>query len=513
MSNHIHSSGVASQITQNTDIQKLAIGASTTLIGKVGGRGIHVISQILLARFLGPEAFGLYAIGWSVLRIVGGLTPLGLDKGVLHFGPRYQQDDLSQLNRLLSLSIWLALLSGLAMGGLLFFSADWLAIQVFKKPGLVTILRWIAFIIPLVGGLRVAEATTRLSHQMKFSIYAEQIGQPTVNFVLIIFFLWTGLKVTGAMLALAISFGFGMILALYYIKYLYPQTFGFAPMQSFMAKKILKYSLPASFAGIFSMFIVWVDRLMVGYFLSSEAVGIYQAISQTTILFATVLGSFGAIFGPMITELYHQKEIRRLNDVYRISTKWGLYVCIPIALVIVFAPREFLSVIFGAEYVSGWLPLVILTVGQIINVVTGAVGLLLILTNRHRQWFVISFSGLLLNIVLGWILIPQWGIVGAAFGTAFSISVIFIMGLIQVRFSLKLWPYNKQYLIVIFASGVSASFLFLLQNISFDNSLIQLLTTSLISLGVFTLILSLSGLANEDKLFIRLIQTRLRSSK
>ncbi len=76
-------------------LNSLARGAGVGLSGKIGGRLIHLVAQVAFARLLGPEGFGLYALGFTLLRIITLLTPLGLPRGAIYFGSRHWRRDES----------------------------------------------------------------------------------------------------------------------------------------------------------------------------------------------------------------------------------------------------------------------------------------------------------------------------------------------------------------------------------------------------------------------------------
>jgi len=80
--------------------------------------------------------------------------------------------------------------------------------------------------------------------------------------------------------------------------------------------------------------------------------------------------------------------------------------------------------IFGDSYIQGWGALAILSIGQLVNAATGSVGVLLTMTGHERYMVVSAGLSAILNIVLNTILIPLWGLNGAALAT--TISLIFI---------------------------------------------------------------------------------------
>ena len=494
------------------DITKLASGASVTFAGRVVGSGSQVLTQVALARLFGPQVYGLYAIGWTLLRMSEVVGTLGLDNGVIHFASHYWPSDPARLKGVLLQALAGAFSSGVLLGWLLFMLSPWLADQVFQNPDLTPILQLFAFAFPFVTGLKVAAASTRVSQRMRFAVYAEDAGRPTLNLILVVVFYAFGLNLIGAVAAAVLSFVLALILSLYFVHRLYPLTFAAHPKPIFSGKELLAFSLPTALAGIFGMFIIWVDRLFVGYFRSETEVGLYQAVAQFSVIFSLTLSAVNAIFAPMIANLYHQGQVGRLNELFKISTKWMLYLSLPLFLVIVFAPVAAITVIFGSQYAGGSQALVILAVAQLVNVGTGSVGYLLVMTGRQNTWLVITGSMFAASLVLNVMLVPRLGLNGAALSSAIAVSSIFLLGLLTVRRKLGLWPYDRRYRKGLLAGVLTIGALALLQSLAIDSALIRLLSTLIVSVGTFSGTLTLLGLDPEDKDFMRVLLRRIRSS-
>ncbi len=494
------------------DVANLAKGAGITLFGRISGRGTHILGQVALARLLGPETFGLYAIGWTILRIAALVAPLGLEHGVIRYGSQQWHKDPSGLKGVLWQSLGVALLSGLLFGGGLYVAAPWLAQVVFQKPGLLWAIRGFGIALIPATTLRVAAAATRISQRMQYSALAEEFTPPAAHLlllVIIVYFLGWGLL--GAVAAGVLSFALGLLLALYFIRGLFQEIFATRAKFVFGTAELLSFSLPASLAGIFTVLITWITRLMVGYFLPASEVGIYQAASQAAMLFAIILSAFNAIFTPMIASLYHDGYLQRLNELFKVSTKWGLYVSLPLVLVLTVAPKEVLTAVFGWQYQNGAFPMTILVAGQLINVGTGAVGFLLIMTGYQNRWLLLSAGLLIISVALNILLIPRWGLLGAALGTAGSVGGLFTLGLLQVRRSLGFWPYDRRYLKGALATALSLCALILFRGVISSASPLALCGLTITSLVVFGITLILLGLDAEDRLLARLLRERLKN--
>jgi len=476
----------SSEETLQSDIRHLGKGAGIALVGRVGGRVLLLLNQVILARLLGPTEFGLFALGWTVLQMGSLISPLGLHQGIIRYGSQYWRADSARLRAVLQQSLGLVVLLGSVGALTLFIAAPWLAFEIFREPGLVGVFRGFALALALAAILRVAAAGTRISQRMQFSVLTEDLLPPLVQLMfvlLLVVLLNEGLK--GAVLSATVGFAAGVGLGVFFLWRLFGKEIrSTSPTQDqagLSVGELLAFSLPASLAGIFVMLTLRVDRLLVGYFLPASEVGIYQAASQAAMLSAMILGAFNAIFSPMIARLYHQGEMGRLNELFKVSTKWGLYVSLPPFLVLAVAPREVMTVVFGEPYASGAIPMVIMAGAQLFNAATGAVGLMLVMSGHPQRWLGLSTVSFALNVLLCVLLIPKLGLLGAALAMMASVMMLFGGGLAQVHSLLGLCPYDRRYI-----KGITAALVALIGLLG-EKVLLQVIEDFLLMLSLYVL--------------------------
>jgi O-antigen/teichoic acid export membrane protein len=495
---------------QANNISRLGIGASISLVGKVVGRGIDFLKQIALARLLSVEAFGLYALIWSLLRVVGILAPLGLQNGVIQFAMPFRLGDSGRFKDVVVRSLLLGLLVATFFSVLFWLAAPWLAENLFQDPDFVWASRLFALILPPMVGLRIAANATRISQRMQYAIYAEELLQSISALLLFVGLFLAGWQLSGAIWATILSFLLAFLLACYYLYQLFPNALRGQRVRAVSNKMLLAYSLPTALSGMFGVVVNRMDRLFIGYYLTTTDVGVYQAAAQFSIVFAVVLDGFNAIFSPMIADLYQNGRLDQLEEIFRVSTKWGIYVNAPFFLVIFFVPAALLEAVFGPAYLLGVTSLLILTIGQTINTGVGGVGRLLIMTGHQQAWFYSSGLMMILSILLNILLIPRWGIVGAAVATAVTIAMLFIVGLVQVRLLLNMWPYDARYRKGMVALLVAVGgLLLILRLLPMLSPWLLLVVATLSSCLFFWGTLLLLGLDEEDRTFFNTIWHRL----
>lgn len=410
-------------------------GAAVMLMGRLGGRAIHFVTQAVVGAVLGPAWFGVYALCWSVLRSLGLIATLGMHNAVIRFGAagRSEPGSTSNVRRLADRTVAIACLGGVAAGAVLFGVSDWIGASVFQIQDLGFALRITAVVLPALTVTLVASAATRVTQRMAYSVVVEDAVQPGVNLALVLIaVLGFGWGLTGSLIALLVSYAASAVVALRMIRTLFPIGVGGRAASCQPVTGILRYAVPTALAGALGNYAVWVDRFFLGYFRPAAEVGLYQAAAQVAGLFALILTAFNAILGPMIAEAASSRDVTGMATTFKAATKWGVYLSTPAVLVVVFASRDVLVAVFGSGYADASRVLLILLGGQFVNLATGAVGITLMLTGHQRRWLAITALGAVVNAVLNVLLIPPLGAEGAAIATATTLVLVFPMGAVDV---------------------------------------------------------------------------------
>lgn len=497
----------SSNNNDDPSMKKMAAGAGVSLFGTILARGLDFFKQVAMARFLGAQLFGLYALGWNTLRLVGILATAGLHTGVMHFATAYHHKNNGAFKSVIIRSILISFAIGWAITLVLILIAPWLTTTLFNSPEFLNPFRVFALMLPFLGALRVAATATRISQRMQYAILAEDIIQSTVNLILFTIFYLVGWRLLGAIISTVIAYIAALVLAIYFLYKLFGEEFRNSSHQLVSDRTLLTYSMPTAFAEFSGALITRVDRIFLGYFRTSAEVGVYQAAAQLSVIMASVLYAFNMILMPMISEQFHKKDMRQLEELFRVNTKWGIYSVVPLVLIIGFASEDIMVVLFGAEYLAGATALLILTVGQFINIATGATATILIMTGNQTRWFRLSMIMMFINLALNLLLIPKWGLNGAALVTSITISAQFIVGLIMIYRILHIWPYDRRYIKGIMSALIVCGALFIVGTIDLS-PLINLLVTTIISIVGFYGLLLIFGLDPEDKTFISQIAER-----
>jgi O-antigen/teichoic acid export membrane protein len=192
---------------------------------------------------------------------------------------------------------------------------------------------------------------------------------------------------------------------------------------SFWLKSSIPFALTAALQLINGRTVI----LTLGLFRADADVGIYRVATQSAALVVFGLRVVNSIQGPHIAHIYAQGDMKLLQKLVTRSSQAIMLVTLPAVAVIVLFGEFVIRIVFGAEYVGAYVPLVILCTGQFVNAATGSVASLLNMTGNERDTTRSAFVGAVTNLVLNLTLTPLWGMYGAAAATAATLIVWNVM--------------------------------------------------------------------------------------
>ncbi len=192
--------------------------------------------------------------------------------------------------------------------------------------------------------------------------------------------------------------------------------------QKIGTKAIIKRSFPMSISFLAFILLQSTDILVLGKYEPFSQVAYYARAAQLTQLVAIVLYAVNAVFATKIAELYERKDFVQLKKNIKQATRLIFVLTVPVAIILFLFPEFFLS-FFGEGYTEAGTALSILLVGQIINSTAGSIGMYMNMTGEQNRLQVISIIVLVLNLILNILLIPKYGLIGAAVSTASAIII------------------------------------------------------------------------------------------
>jgi len=489
----------------------VAKGGGITLAGKMFTNVTRFVTVFLLARLLGAEQYGLYQITLNAGTLFSGLALLGMDTALVRYvaissARRDEESTWGTLQVGIAIPAIISALTGFA----LFVLAYPVAERVFHDIALAPLLQVMALIIPTLTMSDLLVGAVRGFKNMEYPVIAQFIAQPMVRLVLIIIAGVGGLTVLQAV----IIFGVGDLVAtgmlIYYLNKLFPLRRPIA-MARRDVRGMMAFALPDWLAGMLDKFGSNIQTFFIGSLSSIAGAGIFAIADQINVVGHDFYTSLSISARPLIAELHDQGERIQLERVYQTANKWSLIVNIPLFLIMILFPAQLLA-IFGPSFVVGASTLMVLALANLVNVGTGMCGTILNMTGYTKLKFVNNSISLALSIAMDLLLIPRWGIMGAAVSNLIVILLLNVARIIQVYVLMGVQPYNRSFFKPLVAALIAYfCTLFLVGILNSPPGLLAVILLSAVLTAIFVGAIWLMGLAPEDYLVLGSMRQRVRA--
>jgi O-antigen/teichoic acid export membrane protein len=491
----------------------IAKGAGIVFFGTIIGTVLKYIFDLIIARNLGSELFGLFFLGLAVFRVLESISTIGLHNGVLRYVALFRgENDIERLKGIILIAAKTVIIVGVCLALLLFALSNVIAVSVFNKTELNKALKCFAIAIPFSALTMIFIYATQGFKIMQYKIYVREIFEPISRIILAFLGFLLGWKLFGIIFIFVASIIIGTILSFHYLKGAFPEILKRKIEAIYEQKKLFKFSWPLFFVGVLNITIMWVNILMIGYFLTKEDVGVFSAAHRTALLTQVVLLSFNSIFAPIISDLHNRNEYNKLEKLFKITAKWTFSISFPMILLVAFFSKQILY-LFGEGFVRGASCLIILAAGYLASSLVGSAEYVLMMTGKSVINFLNSLVLLIMIVILNLFLIPEYGIVGAALSTLLSFLFINIVRLIEVYLILRIHPYRINFFKSVIAGTLSLYILYLVSKYSsgFNKPLVLMTVGSSVFLGIYFLITYLLGIEEEEKAIINNLKDKIYS--
>jgi O-antigen/teichoic acid export membrane protein len=497
----------------NRNLAQISRQSAVFFLGTLFTMGAGYLVKIYVARVLGAEQLGLYALGMTMVSLVQMAGMLGLQGTAPRFVAVYNTTGkFDELRGFLTRSAGAIVSLNLVLSVGLVLSGRWIATTLYHAPDL-------APYIPLFAGLSVLGALNVFSCQVlagfkdiaKRTVITNFVGTPLViTFTLVLLALHTGMwgylaaQIASAVVVVALLVAATLKLT--------PREarFSFAAIPP-LDPKLKTFALAVLGMNVLDFLVSQADKILLGFYLNPRVVGVYVLASTFSAFIPIILQSVNQIFAPVIADLHAQGRLDLLQKLFQTLTKWVLGLTLPLACVmIVFAPR--LMRIFGPDFEGGWPVLVIGAMGQLVNCGVGSVGYLLLMSGNQKRLMKVQFAMAVVSVLTNVALIPTLGIVGAALSAACVNSLGNLWNLYEVRKALRIFPYNRSYLGLWIPSASAAAAVILIR-FGTDSSARPWLAVALsllLSYAVFGGLAVAYALDTDDRMIARSAWSQLR---
>jgi len=411
----------------------LARGAIGVLIVKVAGAGLLFGLHAMLARLLGVSQYGIYVYAITWINILAILCLLGFPASLVRFIAEYNAKQQWGLLRgilrqstqtVLGFSILVSTVGVI----IIFFLNDQLSSE-------LAISFYIGFaLLPVFALSTLREASLRAIKCVVQSELLLQVIRPVLLGLIVLGLFSTlraSLTVTYVMTANIVAVVGVFITGTILLRKSLPES-ALQAKPAYAQSQWLKVSLPLLLIAGMHIILKRTDIVMLGILRGSQDAGIYSAASQISNLVVFALMAINAILAPMISELYHTGQKQQLQRIITLAAKAIFVFTLTVSVLLAVFGKLVLS-LFGLKFIVAFVPLLILLSGQVINSLAGSVGLIMTMTGHQNQVGAIIAVSTAVNIVLNVLLIPLFGLTGAAISTAFTMILWNVAMLVYVQ--------------------------------------------------------------------------------
>lgn len=423
-------------------LARIAKNAGITAGGGLFGHLLGPIIGVVTTRALGAELYGLYALLVQWAGLAAEIAKAGLAAALVRFVGVYRA--LGQREQLKG-AIWAGLVWAGALGGgmsiLVLLCAEPLAQWVLRQPQAVSALRLYAPAVGLTALYGILLATLTGFQQQYFVQLSSAVVGNLVKLGVLLLLVWAGLDLSAALGASLVQDAVVLGLSGYFVWRTFPGLFSSTLPGQTEWRPLLKYALTVFATSLFYRYTFQLDVLVLGAFRSAAEVGLYVAALRLQSLLALPTYALGETFNPVVAELHARGQLEQLRVVYSTVVRWALLLTFPLVVPLVTVPEVVLS-IFGKEFAAaGWV-LSVLSVGTWLGAAFGVAGYVLNMVGKPQVNLVNGIITAGLNIGLFLWLIPQQGMVGAAWVYVLVNGGMALVRVGQVWWLLRLHPWE-----------------------------------------------------------------------
>ncbi len=428
--------------SESREAVRLARGTVAFFLLTSLGLGINYVYGIVISRRLGAEAFGLFSVGTTVCSIVSLMAVSGLDHAMLRFIPGLDAGgQWAAARATASRIVRVGCGIGIAAGAVLFLAAPPLSGRFFGKAFLRPVIDVIAVAVPaaVTGTLLLAFLQAR--HDVRKRLAIKYLAEPVSRFGLSLGLIAGGWGLSGALAGYAASFWVSGYLALRTFPRREAAAGGEIAAGAPVAG-ILRFAGPLAAGTAITLLTSRSDILILGRLPDAAQAGLFAAASQTAGIMAIVLYSVESVVAPHLSGALTTGDRPRVRSLYALALRWTLMLGVPLLALGLLFPREIMG-LFGARFRGAAGCLAILAGGQFINLATGSANYILLLAGKPVLSTLFELAAGVVQLSLNLLLIPHWGIQGAAAAMLVSVLVANILRLVAVKRLLGLHPYER----------------------------------------------------------------------
>jgi O-antigen/teichoic acid export membrane protein len=404
-------------MTKATQMARVSAKGSFHLLwGLVASTIISAVGVIIIARLLGPDNYGLYAIALTAPNLISTFRDWGINTAMVKYSAQYnRENNVAKIRSIFVSGVLFEIVLGLALSILSFFLSHFLAIS-FNRSAISPLIQIASFFI--LAGALVNAATAAFTGLEKMHLYSFMlIIQSIVKTILVVALVLLGLGTLGAVegfITGSIFAGLTGVLLMWSMYKSLPKPINGKLEIILNIKIMLKYGLPLSISTILTGFLTMFYSYILAYYVINNAtIGNYNVALNFVVLIGFFATPVTTMLFPAFSKLDHQKDKEVLKNVFQYSVKYSALIVVPVTAMLIALAQPAVGTIYGEKYTQAPLFLALLSISYLLaafgNLSAGN-----LINGQGETTFNLKLA--VLSIVIGFplsfVLISQFGVIG-----------------------------------------------------------------------------------------------------
>lgn len=442
-------------MSNNSHLQKIITNTSILFGAEVFQKFTNIALVIFAARLLGDNGYGIFAFALAFVKLFLIFTDAGIHQLLVRELARNKKLIKEYTGNAILIKIVLCIITSIAIIVIINLSNK--TSDVVYTVYLLT-LNQVFFSFSLIF-----ESIFQSQQKMKYVAFSNLIFAP-LNTILGIGILLAG----GKYIELAIIYAIAAFLKLLYCIYITHKNFiKIKIIYNFnVIKFLLIEGIPIGVNLILTTIYTLVDQVMLSFMYNDEVVGWYRAAYQFVFTMLLMPEQLLKATYPVLSK-YYVLSIDDLKDLFNWLLKLLLLIAVSLSTIVFLFSENLIGLLYGTEYINGAKALQILVWSTCLIYITLIFTNTTRATNNQRFTAKTVMVGAVLNIILNFLLIPKYNIIGAAIATLLTEILIFVVHYIFLSRCLMRPPVLRYLPKILLINGVTVLFVIFFKSLNF----------------------------------------------
>lgn len=492
-------------------LARVGKGAGVVLVGLLVGTSLEYVVRIILARVLGPDTYGLFELGYSVILFLSTASLLGMGTSLVRYVAFYLgKNDPASAKGVIFTGFWINLVVTLLVGAAIWFGSSFFANNVLRQTNFEPVLRLFLIALPLMSVSALFLAALRGFSAMKEWIIAHSLGMNLLRFAVVasLMLVFPSLLTISAVVIIYImGFSVRLLLSAYYLRRQRALDWGITADFS-VAPDFVRSSLPLMLSDIISEVRRNLEVLLLGYFATTIQIGFFSAAALVGQLINIPIAALERVFVPVASGMYAQAQDAEVSRLYVSSARWIFYIVTPPLVCLLLFAEPIAITVFGSRYGMIAPTLRILILGNFVNGATGLWEQVLLAKARNVLVMQLRLVWVFTSIVTAAILIPRLGYIGAAWSSSLPLVLIHVLGIVILYHYERVQPFGMRQVRFLLATLFVFFIAYWVVNTGVILHHFFILSLVVSCTVAYLLSLAVAGLDSDDRYVISLVMGR-----